>query len=76
MNIIFPLLIRCMGSAVTINVSWLQAVSSSPIGGEFLSECMMKSLESKGIVVTKIWWDLEFHVVSSVVSTCLIISLV
>ncbi|KAH7663119.1 actin-like protein 6A protein [Dioscorea alata] len=28
-----------------------KAVSSSPIGGEFLSECMMKSLESKGIVL-------------------------
>ncbi|KAJ0975119.1 hypothetical protein J5N97_017084 [Dioscorea zingiberensis] len=28
-----------------------KAVSASPIGGEFLSECMMRSLESKGIVL-------------------------
>lgn len=28
-----------------------KAVSTSPIGGEFLTECMMKSLESKGIVL-------------------------
>ncbi|KAH1033592.1 hypothetical protein J1N35_045766 [Gossypium stocksii] len=28
-----------------------KAVSSSPIGGEFLTECLMKSLESKGIVI-------------------------
>nr|KJB83478.1 hypothetical protein B456_013G249800 [Gossypium raimondii] len=28
-----------------------KAVSSSPIGGEFLTDCLMKSLESKGIVI-------------------------
>ncbi|XP_021905477.1 actin-related protein 4 [Carica papaya] len=28
-----------------------KAVSSSPIGGELLTECLMKSLESKGIVI-------------------------
>lgn len=28
-----------------------KAVVTSPIGGEFLTECMMKSLESKGIVM-------------------------
>lgn len=28
-----------------------KAVSTSPIGGEFLTDCMMKSLESKGIVI-------------------------
>ncbi|KAE8710612.1 Actin-related protein 4 [Hibiscus syriacus] len=28
-----------------------KAVSSSPIGGEFLTYCLMKSLESKGIVI-------------------------
>lgn len=28
-----------------------KAVLSSPIGGEFLSDCLMKSLESKGIVI-------------------------
>ncbi|KMZ68864.1 hypothetical protein ZOSMA_229G00090 [Zostera marina] len=28
-----------------------KAVVTSPIGGEFLTECLMKSLESKGIVV-------------------------
>ncbi|KAJ6803309.1 actin-related protein 4 isoform X2 [Iris pallida] len=28
-----------------------KAVATSPIGGEFLTECMMKSLESKGIVL-------------------------
>ncbi|KAJ8490886.1 hypothetical protein OPV22_012607 [Ensete ventricosum] len=29
----------------------LQAVSTSPIGGEFLTDCMMKSLESKGVMI-------------------------
>ncbi|KAK8543350.1 hypothetical protein V6N13_136133 [Hibiscus sabdariffa] len=28
-----------------------KAVSSSPIGGEFLTDCLMKSLESKGILI-------------------------
>ncbi|KAE8677208.1 Actin-related protein 4 [Hibiscus syriacus] len=28
-----------------------KAVSASPIGGEFLTDCLMKSLESKGIVI-------------------------
>ncbi|OAY63543.1 Actin-related protein 4 [Ananas comosus] len=28
-----------------------KAVATSPIGGEFLTDCMMKSLESKGIVL-------------------------
>lgn len=28
-----------------------KAVATSPIGGDFLTECMMKSLESKGIVL-------------------------
>ncbi|GMI84169.1 actin-related protein 4 [Hibiscus trionum] len=28
-----------------------KAVSSSPIGGEFLTDCLMKSLERKGIVI-------------------------
>ncbi|XP_057969357.1 actin-related protein 4 [Malania oleifera] len=28
-----------------------KAVATSPIGGEFLTECMMKSLESKGIII-------------------------
>ncbi|XVF47470.1 hypothetical protein PTKIN_Ptkin03bG0111200 [Pterospermum kingtungense] len=28
-----------------------KAVSSSPIGGEFLTDCLMKSLESKGIMI-------------------------
>ncbi|CAL9108137.1 unnamed protein product [Musa acuminata var. zebrina] len=28
-----------------------QAVSTSPIGGEFLTDCMMKSLESKGVMI-------------------------
>lgn len=28
-----------------------KAVSSSPIGGEFLTECLMKSLESKGVTI-------------------------
>ncbi|XP_010260462.1 PREDICTED: actin-related protein 4 [Nelumbo nucifera] len=28
-----------------------KAVATSPIGGEFLTECMMKSLESKGITI-------------------------
>lgn len=28
-----------------------KGVSTSPIGGEFLTECMMKSLESKGIIL-------------------------
>ncbi|MED6143791.1 Actin-like 6A [Stylosanthes scabra] len=29
----------------------LLAVATSPIGGEFLTDCLMKSLESKGIVI-------------------------
>ncbi|CAN6446188.1 unnamed protein product [Victoria cruziana] len=29
-----------------------KAVVSSPIGGEFLTDCMMRSLESKGIIVS------------------------
>lgn len=28
-----------------------QAVVSSPVGGEFLTDCLLKSLESKGIKV-------------------------
>ncbi|THU69828.1 hypothetical protein C4D60_Mb08t18520 [Musa balbisiana] len=28
-----------------------KAVSTSPIGGEFLTDCMMKSLESKGVMI-------------------------
>ncbi|XP_038678863.1 actin-related protein 4-like isoform X2 [Tripterygium wilfordii] len=28
-----------------------KAVASSPIGGEFLTDCLMKSLESKGLVI-------------------------
>ncbi|XP_012575226.2 actin-related protein 4-like [Cicer arietinum] len=28
-----------------------KAVATSPIGGEFLTDCLMKSLESKGIVM-------------------------
>ncbi|OMO49711.1 Actin-related protein [Corchorus olitorius] len=28
-----------------------KAVSTSPVGGEFLTDCLMKSLESKGIVI-------------------------
>ncbi|KAK6921138.1 Actin family, partial [Dillenia turbinata] len=28
-----------------------KAVSSSPIGGEFLTECLLKSLESKGLMI-------------------------
>ncbi|KAK7251027.1 hypothetical protein RIF29_33889 [Crotalaria pallida] len=28
-----------------------KAMATSPIGGEFLTECLMKSLESKGIVI-------------------------
>jgi actin-like protein 6A len=28
-----------------------KSVATSPIGGEFLTDCMMKSLESKGVVI-------------------------
>ncbi|URE22867.1 hypothetical protein MUK42_16434 [Musa troglodytarum] len=31
--------------------SLYDAVSTSPIGGEFLTDCMMKSLESKGVMI-------------------------
>ena len=40
-----------------------QSVLSSPIGGEFLTDCLMKSLESKGITVSDFLniflWDIE-----------------
>ncbi|KAK1303159.1 Actin-related protein 4 [Acorus calamus] len=33
----------------------MQAVVTSPIGGEFLTDCMMKSLQSKGIIFRPIY---------------------
>ena len=48
-----------------------KAVATSPIGGEFLTDCLMKSLESKGIVVGYKLWLLYLSVVKVVWFFCL-----
>lgn len=43
-----------------------QAVATSPIGGDFLTECLLKSLESKGITVSLfhfIWFSLILWII-------------
>ncbi|KAL4184382.1 hypothetical protein AMTRI_Chr10g225370 [Amborella trichopoda] len=50
------LVVDCGGGSTTVaavhdGYVLQKAVASSPIGGEFLTDCMMKCLESKGIVL-------------------------
>ncbi|KAG7944536.1 hypothetical protein I3843_15G106800 [Carya illinoinensis] len=50
------LVVDCGGGSTTVapvhdGYVLQKAVASSPIGGEFLSDCLMKSLESKGITI-------------------------
>ncbi|KAJ1439569.1 Zinc finger, CCHC-type [Sesbania bispinosa] len=50
------LVVDCGGGSTTVapvhdGYVLQKAVATSPIGGEFLTDCLMKSLESKGIVI-------------------------